>query len=116
MPERPVVLFNQPALAKKSKRRGGPSSISVPSHSRQVERIAPKMAQLQKVIDQNRLAIQSSSSGIEPEKTLVFVVKGDLDSFYTAVRNMNKSGECVELVFDASDYDVPVTDDFFVVD
>jgi len=116
MPERPIILFGRPGLATKANRNGGPSYITTPSHSRQTGRLAPKLAELQRVIDENKLMLQQSSAGIEPEKTLVFVVKGELNSFYTAVRNLNKDSECVELIFDTSEYEVPVTEDFFVTD
>jgi len=82
MPERPIILFGRPGEATKGKRNGGPSYVSRPSHSRQTSRLAPKLAELQKVIDQNKLLIQHSATGVEPEKTLVFTVKGELKSFY----------------------------------
>jgi len=116
MPERPIILFGRPGLANKANRGGGAPYISKPSHSRQTGRLAPKLAELQHVIDENKLILQQSSAGLEPEKTLVFVVKGELNSFYTAVRNLNKDSECVELIFDTSEYEVSVTEDFFVTD
>lgn len=116
MPERPVILFGRPGEASKSKRNGGPSYISRPSHLRQSGRLAPRLAELQRVIDQNKLQLQNSATGVEPEKTLVFVVKGELTSLYTAVRNLNKDDSEVDLIFDTSDYEVPITEDFFVTD
>lgn len=116
MPERPIILFGQPELAAKSKRGGGPSNISKPSHFRQARRLTPKLAELKRVIDQNKMLFQSSPTGVEPEKTLVFVVKGELSSFYTAVRNLNKDDSIVEPIFDTSDYETPITEDFYVVD
>ena len=116
MPERPIILFGQPGVATKGNRTGGPSHISRPSHLRQTSRLTPKLTELQRVIDQNKLLLQHSATGVEPEKTLVFVVKGELSSFYTAVRNLNKDDGSVELIFDTSEYEVPVTEDFFVTD
>jgi hypothetical protein len=116
MPERPIILFGRPGEATKGKRNGGPAYISRPNHVRQTSRLAPKLAELQRVIDQNKLLIQHSATGVEPEKTLVFAVKGELKSFYTAVKNLNKDDSTVELIFDTSEYEVPVTDDFFVTD
>lgn len=116
MPERPIILFGTPGVATKGNRNGGPSYISRPSHIRQTSRLAPKLAELQRIIDQNKLMLQHSAAGIEPEKTLVFVVKGELNSFYTAVRNLNKEDSTVELIFDTSEYEVPITEDFFVTD
>lgn len=109
-PERPIILFGKPNTAEKSDRTGGASKITFPSHSRQVSRLEPKLAALQKVIDDNKIFIQQSPTGIEPEKTLVFEVSGDLKSFYTAVRHL---GDDVEWIFDTS-AEMDVSDDFYV--
>lgn len=113
MPDRPLILFGTPELAAKASKHGGPPDVSKPTHGRQVERIGPKLEELQQVIDENNFRIQDSSAGIEPEKTLVFVVNGDLQKFYTAVRHLNHDEECAELIFDTFDYEVPTNDDFY---
>ncbi|MDR3601495.1 MAG: S8 family peptidase [Desulfosporosinus sp.] len=109
-PERPIILFGSPNGANRNIKGGGAPKISFPSHPRQVTRLEPKLAALQDAIDHNRILIQQSPTGIEPEKTLVFEVSGDLKSFYTAVKNL---GDDVEWIFDSS-ADIAVSDDFFV--
>ncbi|WP_018307123.1 S8 family peptidase [Desulfitobacterium hafniense] len=109
-PERPIILFGRPNPANRNTKNGGPSKISIPPHSRQAARLEPKLAALQDAIDNNRILLQQSPTGIQPEKTLVFEVSGDLKSFYTAVKNL---GHGVEWIFDTS-ADIAVSDDFFV--
>lgn len=110
-PERPIILFGKPNPAKKSDRNGRAPSVFFPTHSKQVTRLEPKLNELQKVIDENKLLLQQSSTGIEPEKTLVFVVSEDLKSFYTAVKNL---GGDVEWIFDTSGV-TDASDDFYVL-
>lgn len=109
-PERPVILFGRPQTADRGKKGGGTSKINLPSHERQVSRLQPKLGMLQKVIDANKVLLQQSPTGIEPEKTLVFEVSGELKSFYTAVKNL---GNDAEWIFDTSEY-LLASDDFYV--
>lgn len=104
-PERPIILFGKPDPVRKSARRGGAPVIYFPEHSRQVARLEPKLNELRKVL------LQQSPSGINPEKTLVFVVSEDLKSFYTAVKNFRGD---LEWIFDASIM-TDATDDFHVL-
>lgn len=110
MSERPLILFGKPNTADRSNKGGGAPIINPPSHSRQVSRLVPKLEALQKAIDDNKILFQQSPTGIEPEKTLVFDVSGDITSFYTAVKNL---GDDAEWIFDSSE-DIDVSDDFFV--
>ncbi len=109
-PERPIILFGKPQPADRNTKGGGATKISFPSHSKQASRLQPKLEELQKVIDGNKILLQQSPTGIEPEKTLVFEVTGELKSFYTAVKNL---GSDVEWIFDTSEY-MLVSDDFYV--
>ncbi len=109
-PERPIVLFGNPQTADRSIKGGGAPKISFPSHAKQASRLQPKLETLQKVIDDNKVLLQQSPTGIEPEKTLVFEVSGELSSFYTAVKNL---GSDAEWIFDTSEY-MLVSDDFYV--
>lgn len=106
MTERPIILFGQPKKADRSKRGGGPSTFQTPSHSRQAERLLPKMNALQSTI----ATMKSTPMGIEAEKTLVLDVIGSVDSFYTAVK---KLGNDVEWIFDRPE-EFNVSDDFYV--
>ncbi len=109
-PERPIILFGSSQTADRNIKGGGAPKISFPSHAKQVSRLQPKLETLQKVIDDNKILLQQSPTGIEPEKTLVFEVSGELSSFYTAVKNL---GSDAEWIFDTSEY-MLVSDDFYV--
>jgi len=78
-----------------------------PAHSRQAERLAPKMTALQNAV----ATLKQSPMGIEAEKTLVFDVVGGADSFYTAVK---KLGDDAEWIFDTPE-EFGVSEDFFVL-
>jgi len=104
MAERPIILFGTPAAAVKSKRGGGSAPIQFPPHSRQINRIEPKMTSLKNTL----LTLQQSTTGIEAERTLVFEVAGNTDDFYTAVRRW---GEQAEWIFDIPT-EVLASDDF----
>jgi hypothetical protein len=106
MAERPIILFGEPQKAEKSKRGGGAPIFQRPSHSRQAERLAPKMAALQNAV----ATIKQSPMGIEAEKTLVFDVIGEADRFYTAVKNL---GEDAEWIFDMPQ-DFLTSEDFYI--
>ncbi|MHB1627884.1 MAG: S8 family peptidase [Bacilli bacterium] len=107
MAERPLILFGQPHKAEKSKRGGGAPIFQRPSHSRQAERLAPKMTALQNAV----ATLKQSPMGIEAEKTLVFDVVGGADNFYTAVKNL---GSDAEWIFDMPEQ-FDVSDDFYVL-
>lgn len=104
---RPIILFGQPRTAERAKRGGGAERIQAPSHSRQAERLAPKLDALQNAI----ATLQESSMDIESEKTLVFYVAGSTDSFYTAVKNL---GSDAEWIFDMPE-EFAVSDDFYAL-
>lgn len=51
MPERPLVLFAQPATADKEKKRGGSPKFYKPTFDRQKVRISPQFAVLQRAFE-----------------------------------------------------------------
>lgn len=106
MAERPIILFGQPQKAEKSNRSGGPQHFQRPSHSRQAERLAPKMTALQNAV----AIIKQSPMGIEAEKTLVFDVIGEADKFYIAVKHL---GQDAEWIFDMPQ-DFDTSEDFYI--
>ena len=116
MAERPLILFGKPELATKVNRGGGSPNVKIPSHDRQIQRLKPKMMELQRAIDSNKILMQQSAAGIEPEKTLVFVTNGDFESLYIAIKNLGKENDGVEWLFDLVEEDVQNTDDFYKTD
>ncbi|MCL2320783.1 MAG: hypothetical protein FWC47_01605, partial [Oscillospiraceae bacterium] len=106
MVERPILLFGDAVIANRVKKRPGFYKIQKPSYESQIKRLVPKLAMLKQII----LSMQLSPMGIESEKTLVFEVGDDLESFYTAVKNL---GDQAEWIFDKpKEFDS--SDDFYV--
>lgn len=105
MVERPIILFGTPTTSQKSNRGGGSAKIQRPTHSRQLERLEPKMESLQNAL----ITLQQSSAGIEAERTLVFEVAGSSDDFYTAVKSW---GDNAEWIFDVPE-EIFASDDFY---
>lgn len=115
MPERPLILFAQPALAEKEKRHGGSGKFFKPSHSHQISRMAPQFAELQRAFDNGNAILTTSPNAIEPEYTLVFETAGDPDNFYGAVLRLKKTFPNIEWLMELAD-SCQNTDDFYVLD
>ncbi|RMH36936.1 MAG: hypothetical protein D6690_04630 [Nitrospirae bacterium] len=88
MPEYPLLLFPEPALARQAKRPGGPRKIKVPPHPQQAVRLSPQLSRLSEAIDRRRIEIQDSAAGIQPELALVLETVGAIENFLNAVRRI----------------------------
>lgn len=108
MAERPLILFADPTPVVKARRYGGASNFFRPPHQKQVERLSPQFASLQRACDTGRVRIEQNTDGIDPEYTLVLEVAEDPSSFETAVRNT----QGIEWLFEVVDNSVPNSDDF----
>ena len=115
MPERPLVLFAQPAIADKEKKSGGSPNFYRPSYDRQKARISPKFAVLQRALENGNVRMTASANAVEPEYTLVFETVGDPSGFYTAVTNLKTTYSNVEWVMELSNT-CPNNDDFYMLD
>ena len=69
MAERPLILFADPTPVVKARRYGGSTAFYRPPHGKQVERLSPQFANLQRAIDTGRVRIEQNPSGVEPEYT-----------------------------------------------
>ena len=114
MPERPLVLFGQPAIADKEKKRGGAPRFYKPSFDRQKARISPKFAVLQHALNNGNLLMTTTANAVEPEYTLVFETVGDPSGFYTAICTLKRQYPNVEWVMELSN-SCPNDDDFYVL-
>ena len=77
MPERPLILFAEPALAEKEAKNGRSGSFFKPTYQRQVARLSPKFELLQNALDQGNVRMTERATAIEPEYTLVFETAGN---------------------------------------
>lgn len=115
MPERPLILFAQPAIAERETRQNFIKKPFTPSHSRQIDRMAPTFAELQRSFERGNAVITSSPNAIEPEYTLVFETVGDPSGFYGAILKLKKTYPNIEWVMELGD-SCPNTDDFYMLD
>lgn len=115
MPERPLVLFAQPATADKEKKHGGSSKFNKPTFDRQKARISPQFAVLQRAFENGNVRMTSTANAVEPEYTLVFETVGDPSGFYIAVNTLKSQYPNVEWVMELSNT-CPNDDDFYALD
>lgn len=87
--ERPILIFPEPENVPKNAKHGGPLSIHTPSHTRQIDRLSPKFATLLSAFESQRVELQASIAGIEPEKVLVIETRGPVDKFLSAVKRID---------------------------
>lgn len=82
----PLLIFPRHRVVPPPKGRGFPPTKStVPSHSRQIDRINPKLEQLENDFANFCGNINASATGIEPEMTLVLELAHRIDNLERAV-------------------------------
>ena len=109
MAERPIILFPEPQLADRDKRKMPIPQVNKPSFGTQYNRLQPAFAVLKEAFEKKNIQIQNAPIGMNPEYALVFEVVGTVDSFYTAVKN----SEGLEWLFDKESFDIEPDEDFY---
>lgn len=109
MPERPLLLFPQPKEASRSKLGGGRFTVHRPSHQRQGVRLTPMFNELQTAFDSQRVKIQKTTAGIDPDQVLVIETIGSVENFANAVKRIAGLEWMGELQVD----DITPDEDFF---
>lgn len=112
MAERPIILFPEPQLADRDKRKMPIPQVSKPSFSKQYNRLQPAFTVLKEAFERKNVKIQNAPIGMNPEYALVFEVVSTVDSFYTAVKN----SEGLEWIFDKESFDITPDEDFYYAD
>ena len=108
----PLLIFPTPTSLGKGKGSPfRPKNIHKPSIQRQYERLSPIFGRLTEAFETQRIEIQSTSEGIDPEQVLIFETIGSTDDFVTAIRNTEGLEWMSELVID----DIHPDDDFYEV-
>ena len=85
MAQRPLLFFPSKEIANRSKLGSGRGNFNTPSTSRQGQRLSPVFQQLFNNLDAQRIAVQQTTVGIDPEQVLVFETIGSVEDFATAV-------------------------------
>ena len=109
MAERPIILFPEPQLADRDKRKMPIPQVNKPSFGTQYNRLQPAFVVLKEAFEKKNIQIQNAPIGMNPEYALVFEVVGTVDSFYTAVKN----SEGLEWLFDKESFDIEPDEDFY---
>lgn len=107
--DKPFLLFPRPAEVDRDTSRGGGKKIHVPSHARQTERLNPQFHQLQKTLNEQKMALQSSPVGTVYEEVLVLETVNGIEDFIRAVRQI----QGMEWFGEIDEDDIPPDDDFF---
>ncbi len=109
MPNYPLLLFPAPEVASRSKPPGRGGKFHKPPQDRQVERITPKLQQLQTALNERRIAVQGSTAGIDPEMALVIETVGTVEGFVSAVGKIDG----LEWLGELEEYDIEPDEDFY---
>ncbi len=88
MAEYPLLLFPEPTIAEREKKRVVPGKIKSPTPSQQAERLAPQISRLSEAMERRRVEIQGSAAGIQPELALVLETVGSVEDFIKAVQRI----------------------------
>lgn len=84
----PLLFFPEPIpLQKESGKPFVPKAVHYPSNERQKDRLTPLFDTLRSSFDAQRMDIQQTPIGVDPEQVIVFETIGTVDNFVTAVKN-----------------------------
>ncbi len=84
----PHLLFPVPAQAARTRPSAGGKRETAEEHRTQVRRIVPQLKRLQAAMEAQRISLQGNMLGIQPELALVLEIKGKLEDFFKAVKNV----------------------------
>ena len=92
--EKPLILLKEKTiLDKREKKNSGFRNITFPTYEKQKERLTPKLERLSSAWMKNNAIFTSDPSAIDIEYAIVMETVGDVETFYTVVRTLNKSYE-----------------------
>lgn len=112
MAERPIILFPEPQLANRDKRKMPIPQVNKPTFGKQYNRLQPTFKVLKEAFEKKKVQIQNAPVGMNPEYALVFEVVGSVNNFYTAVKNTDG----LEWLFDKESFDIEPDEDFYFDD
>lgn len=88
MPQKPLLFFPTKEIATRSKLGGGGGRYFSPSSTRQYTRLNPQFQALNDALNSQRISIQQTTIGVEPEQVLVFETIGSVEDFANAVHKI----------------------------
>lgn len=111
MVQRPLLFFPKSERATRSTLGGGGGRYSIPSGSRQGERLSPAFRELHRSINSQRASLQQSTTGIDPEQVLVFEVVKSIEDFANAVKRIDGLQWLGEIEIE----EIQASEDFYLV-
>lgn len=110
MANRPLLLLPSPQRQARRKRPpgGGPSGLQFPSSARQIQRLSPRIEELEDAFEAHLARIQLDSAAIDPERVLVLKVAGTVPEFLRAVKNTPG----MEWLVESDEFDSDPDEDF----
>jgi hypothetical protein len=82
----PLLLFQQPVPATKARGFGGGPKFNRRSHEEVTRYLDPKLSRLQQALEAERIRLQVTAAGIEPEMALVIELATDTSNFVAAAK------------------------------
>ena len=82
----PLLLFQEPMPAEKPSGRFNPPKFNARSPQQVADDLEPKLSRLQQAMEAERIRVQSSAAGIEPEMALVVELATSPGNFSAAAR------------------------------
>ena len=87
-PDYPLLVFPAPVPADRAKPPRGFQQLNHPTASEQGRRLMPKFQRLVDALERQKIELQGTSLGVEPEKVLVIEIVGTVENFFQAVQNI----------------------------
>ncbi len=106
----PLLLFREPVTAKKQPGTGRGPKFERRSRQKIADYLDPKLTRLEQAIEAERIRIQASASGIEPEMALVIELATDPSNFAKAATRIGLEWLAEDEI------DLEPTDEIYTVD
>jgi hypothetical protein len=110
MPERPLIVLPQPALAERGRPPGGGGPIHLPTLSKQGTRLNPRFQAIRDYFQNRLITLQVSAAGAVPEEIVVFETVGPVTDFLRAAEKIPG----FDLMGEIDSDEIPPDDDFFL--
>lgn len=108
----PILIFPSPTEpVDRSSMGGGNSKLCTPPIIKTAQRLAPKLNELVKAMEDRRMSIRQGAEGVNPEDVLVLETAGRIDDFYKAVQKVEGFEWLIE-----EDFDGKADEDFYIPD
>lgn len=88
----PLLLFQEPVPAKKPSGTYHPPKFGSRSRQEVSGYLEPKLSRLQQALEAERIRVQASAVGIEPEMALVIELAAEPSNFAAAARAIGLDG------------------------